>query len=176
MINYVYAYLMSKKHISQIILNSQKKPAITVFMFVIAMLIISVPAKHPISINEYIYNIGLIGGSVLIINCIIAAMLRYAMGKEFLKHLAGLVHITSSAFIINSIILAALYIVGMPFGASDVLLAVAATMVSTYYFIVLLAVSSTATIQTKNKMKYVIEIAALIMWYAFTFYILALTA
>lgn len=176
MIEYIYAYLMSRKHIRWVMQIAGKNPAKTLLVFLLAVLVVSVPAKHTLVVQNYAYNIGLIGSSVIIITGIIAVMAKYLFGKPFVQHMLGLVHIASSAFIINSAVLVMLYAIGMPLNASEMLWAVAATMISTYYFIVLMAVSSTATIQSKSKMKYVVEVASLILWFGFTFYILALTA
>lgn len=174
MIEYVYAYLMSRKHIKDIISCANCSYRQAGLVFIGALLIISLPTA--LSLVKYVYNIALIGFSIIAINGAVAGLATVLFKKRFVAMLVGLIHIASAAFIINSVILALLYAVGMPFGASEVLWETAATLISTYYFIVLLAVSSTATVEKKNDVKrHAVELTALMLWYVFTFYILALT-
>jgi|GEM_PF-2301666 len=172
---YLYAYVMSREDIKKVV--SRYNPAVALPLLAIALLIISVPAKqHAAFFQDYAYNFLIIGFSVIVINALMSALIAYFTRGRVYEIMFGLLHMTATAFIINSAILALLYLMGMPFGVSSILWAAAATLLSTYYFIVLLAVCSGSIVGEENKKaEYTVEIAALMLWYVFTFYILPLT-
>ncbi|MGB9635146.1 MAG: hypothetical protein ACPL0A_01590 [Candidatus Micrarchaeia archaeon] len=170
---YVYAFLASKRDLRNKIINvSVIKSAIVSF---IALIIISLPTKF--SYLNYLINLLINGISIISINSIVGFIASQVAKKSFVQISVGLIYITSIAFIVNSIILFLLHLVGLPFGVSSVLWAASATLIPTYYFIVLLAIASGSVVEgRKNDMKrYVIEGIALILWFIYVFYVLSLT-
>jgi len=173
---YIYAYALSRENQRKVI--AKHNPLATLFLITAAILIISIPARQQADFAVvYAYNFLIIGLAVIIINAFMAVLISYLTKKNAHEIMFGLLHMTAVAFIINSIILMILYIIGMPFGVSSILWAAAATLISTYYFIVLLAVCAGSIIDEEKKgMMHAVEVVALLLWYAFTFYILPLTA
>lgn len=170
---YGYAFLASRKNLREIINKVSVWKALGVF--VIAIALVSIPAEF--SYYNYLVNISINSCSVLLINLFISLMVSYIIRKNLWQIFIGLVYITSIAFLINSLLLLLLYLVGIPFGASNVLWAASATLISTYYFVVLLAIASGSVIEEEkhNLKRYFVEGTALILWFVYVFYILLLT-
>ena len=171
---YAYAYLTSKKDITAIMKRETGGSALWITVLAVA----AAAFPETFTITNYAYNFALIGGSVAAINWLLAVAVNRVNGRSVRRTFAGLLHFTGAALIINMVMLAALYAVGLPFGMSDLLLSVAATLISTYYFIVLLAVAAGSLIEKESKRlgRYGVELLALALWYAFVFYILRMTA
>ncbi|MEM3364656.1 MAG: hypothetical protein QXS93_04065 [Candidatus Micrarchaeia archaeon] len=176
--DYAYAYVMSQKSILKII--NAKEWKISVVLAVIALIVVALPARQPLSLFDYAYNFALIGGGLVIINALVSGIIYALFKRKFAHCFFSMLKLASTTLIINAILLLLLYVVGLPFGASQTLLAAAATLISTYYFAVLLAIiagyatDASDTLDEKIR-KHIVEIATLLLWYAFTFYLLPLT-
>ncbi len=174
---YLYAFLMSQDGMRRVLEKRGWK--IPLVMLIVALLAVCLPARQPFSFSDYAYNIMLLGWSSILINAVVAGLATVLFHAKFAGNFFGLLRITAAAFIINTLLLLLLYAIGIPFGASGTLLAAAATLISTYYFAVLLAIAAGCNINAESQnekiKKYAVEITALLLWYAFTFYILALT-
>lgn len=176
--DYAYAYVMSHTSILKIIgAKGWKMPAV---LAIVALMVVSVPARQPLSLSDYAYNFALIGASLIMINAAVSGMAYALFRRRFAHCFFSMLRLASAVLIINAILLLLLYAAGLPFGASQTLLAAAATLISTYYFAVLLAIAAgyatnaSDTLDEKIK-KHIVEIATLLLWYTFTFYVLPLT-
>lgn len=171
LIKYVKAFFTSEKEILEIINFNHSYNSFITFFF--AIFLIAIPSTF--YIYNYVFNILLLGISITLITLFCSFLISKLILKEnLLEIFLGNLNFISFIIFCNVLIILLMYLIGIPFEASSILISVAATLISTYYFIVILTYSF--SLQIKNeKMKFFYELIVLGLWFCFVFFVLPLT-
>jgi hypothetical protein len=171
LIKYVKAFFTSEKEILEMI-NCKISYEI-IIKFLLALFLISIPSTF--YIYNYVFNILLLGISITLITLFCSFLIsKLTLKENLLEIFLGNLNFISFIIFCNVLIILLMYLIGIPFEASSILISVAATLISTYYFIVILTYSF--SLQIKNeKMKFFYELIVLGLWFSFVFFVLPLT-
>jgi hypothetical protein len=171
LIKYVKAFFTSEKEILEIINFNHSYNSFITFLF--AIFLIAIPSTF--YIYNYVFNILLLGISITLITLICSFLIsKLTLKENLLDIFLGNLNFISLIIFCNVFIIILMYLIGIPFDASSILISVAATLISTYYFIVILTYSF--SLQIKNeKMKLFYELIVLSLWFSFVFFVLPLT-
>ncbi|MFA5361292.1 MAG: hypothetical protein WC290_02485 [archaeon] len=170
LIEYVKAFFTSRDDILSIINSNVSYQNIITFIF--AVFLISVPTTF--QIYNYVFNIILLGISISLITLLSSYLISMLNKKDLFNTFLGNLNFVSFIVFCNVFIILLMYLIGLPFNASSILISVAATLISTYYFIVILTYSFSLQIK-QCKMRKLYEILILALWFFFVFLILPLT-
>jgi len=170
LIEYVKAFFTSRDDILSIINSNVSYQNIITFIF--AVFLISVPTTF--QIYNYVFNILLLGISISLITLLSSYLISMLNKKDLFNTFLGNLNFVSFIVFCNVFIILLMYLIGLPFNASSILISVAATLISTYYFIVILTYSFSLQIK-QCKMRKLYEILILALWFFFVFLILPLT-
>ena len=165
LIEYVKAFFTSEKEILSYTYVSQ-----TLFLF--SIFLISIPSTF--QIYNYVFNIILLGISISLITLFSSYLISMLNKKDLFNTFLGNLNFVSFIIFCNVFIILLMYLIGLPFNASSILISVVATLISTYYFIVILTYSFSLQIK-QCKMRKLYEILILALWFFFVFLILPLT-
>ncbi len=170
LIEYVKAFFTSEKEILSIINSNVSYTTIVFFFF--SIFLISIPSTF--QIYNYVFNIIILGISISLITLLGSYLISMLNKKDLFNTFLGNLNFVSFIVFCNVFIILLMYLIGLPFNASSILISVAATLISTYYFIVILTYSFSLQIK-QCKMRKLYEILILALWFFFVFLILPLT-
>lgn len=170
LIEYVKAFFTSEKEILSIINSNVSYTTIVFFLF--SIFLISIPSTF--QIYNYVFNIILLGISISLITLFSSYLISMLNKKDLFNTFLGNLNFVSFIIFCNVFIILLMYLIGLPFNASSILISVVATLISTYYFIVILTYSFSLQIK-QCKMRKLYEILILALWFFFVFLILPLT-
>lgn len=171
LISYVKAFFTSEKEILEMI-NCKISYEI-IIKFVFALFLIGIPSSF--FIYNYVFNVVLLGISISLITLISSFLIfKFTQRENLLDIFLGNLNFVSFIIFCNVFIIILMYVVGLPFEASGILISATATLISTYYFIVILAHSFALQIKSE-KMKFFYEFVVLSLWFCFVFFVLPLT-
>lgn len=170
LIQYIKAFFTSRDDILSIINSNVSYQNIITFIF--AVFLISVPTTF--QIYNYVFNIIILGISISLITLLSSYLISMLNKKDLFNTFLGNLNFVSFIIFCNVFIILLMYLIGLPFNASSILISVAATLISTYYFIVILTYSFSLQIK-QCKMRKLYEILILALWFFFVFLILPLT-
>lgn len=170
LIQYIKAFFTSEKEILSIINSNVSYTTIVFFLF--SIFLISIPSTF--QIYNYVFNIILLGISISLITLLSSYLISMLNKKDLFNTFLGNLNFVSFIVFCNVFIILLMYLIGLPFNASSILISVAATLISTYYFIVILTYSFSLQIK-QCKMRKLYEILILALWFFFVFLILPLT-
>ena len=170
LVSYIKAFFTSEKEINEIINSNISYNSI--ITFILAVFLIGIPSTF--QIYNYVFNIILLGISISLITLFSSYFISMLNKKDLFNTFLGNLNFVSFIIFCNVFIILLMYLIGLPFNASSILISVAATLISTYYFIVILTYSF--SLQIKNeKMKLFYEFVVLSLWFSFVFFVLPLT-
>ena len=177
LMDWIRVFLMSQGAARRIAKSTPWKLAIPIFL--LALFVVSIPENYNNPnrlIGDLLYNLKLLGGTLLGIFLIITVILYIASGfKESITSLFKRVLLSSSIILIlNGLLTLIIFVILDPLGLDQIALALTATLVSTYYVIVAI----TVVLPTEKFPLYkqiFVELVSLALWYAFSFIILPMT-